>query len=366
VTGWGADAVSVRFGSRLALDLVTVTAVPGQVTAVVGADGAGKTTLLRCLAGALAPSAGAVRRPPARRIGYLPSGTGVYVDLSVTENLTFRSVTYGIPASAARRHIGDYLERTGLDAAADRLAGQLSGGMLRKLGVVAAMLPEPKLLVLDEPTTGVDPVSRADLWWLIARAAAGGAAVLMSTTYTDEAARAARVLVLDSGRTLAEGTPAEIVAAIPGTIAVLPGPPATAEERRLAWRRAGAWRLWQPPPVSLPAAAPSAAALSAVSSPAAAPSAVSSPAAPLQAASSPADSASAPPSPAVSWPAAPSSAAPSAAVSSPAVSSPVGAGPPGRRSELVTPDLQDAVCVAALRRELDAAGPFGALGVGDA
>ena len=243
---WGADGVSVRFGTRQALDRVTVSALPGRVTAVVGADGAGKTTLLRCLAGALAPGEGTVRRPDARRIGYLPPGTGVYEDLSVAENLRFRSASYGLPAPAAERHLNEYLERTGLDAARDRLAGQLSGGMLRKLGVVAALLPQPDLLVLDEPTTGVDPVSRSDLWWLIARAAAGGAAVLMSTTYTDEAARAARVLVLDSGQPLAEGTPAEIVAAIPGTITVAAERPAAGDERRRSWRRAGAWRLWRP------------------------------------------------------------------------------------------------------------------------
>ena len=211
---------------------MSVTAHPGQVTAVIGADGAGKTTLLRCVAGALGPGQGTVRRPDARRIGYLPPGPGVYEDLSVAENLRFRSAVYGIPAPAARRTIGEYLEQTGLAAAQDRLAGQLSGGMRRKLGVIAALLPEPELLVLDEPTTGVDPVSRADLWWLIARAVAGGAAVLMSTTYTDEAARAARVLVLDSGVTLAEGTPAEIVAAIPGTIAVRAERPA--DTRRAA------------------------------------------------------------------------------------------------------------------------------------
>lgn len=204
---WGANGVSVRFGTRQALDRVTVSALPARVTAVVGADGAGKTTLLRCVAGALAPGAGTVRLPDARRIGYLPPGAGVYEDLSVAENLRFRSAAYGIPAPDAERAVGEYLERTGLAAARDRLAGQLSGGMLRKLGVVAALLPQPDLLVLDEPTTGVDPVSRSDLWWLIASAAAGGAAVLMSTTYTDEAARAARVLVLDSGQPLAEGTP---------------------------------------------------------------------------------------------------------------------------------------------------------------
>ena len=163
--GWGASGVSVRFGARQALDRVSISALPGQVTAVVGADGAGKTTLLRCIAGALAPGEGTVRRPDARRTGYLPPGAGVYEDLSVAENLRFRSASYGIPAPEAERHVSEYLERTGLAEARDRLAGQLSGGMLRKLGVIAALLPEPDLLVLDEPTTGVDPVSRADLWW---------------------------------------------------------------------------------------------------------------------------------------------------------------------------------------------------------
>ena len=243
---WGAAAVSVSFGARRALDQVTVGVPPGQVTAVVGGDGAGKTTLLRCVAGALAVAGGAVRRPGARRIGYLPPGSGVYDDLTVAENLQFRSAVYGMADAAAGREVGEYLERTGLAAARDRLAGQLSGGMRRKLGVIAAMLPEPELLVLDEPTTGVDPVSRADLWWLITRAAAGGAAVLMSTTYLDEAARAAHVLVLDAGRTLAAGPPAEIVASVPGTITVVSGAPADPDERRRAWRRAGTWRVWQP------------------------------------------------------------------------------------------------------------------------
>ena len=211
------------------------------------------------------PAGGTVRRPGAQRIGYLPPGTGVYDDLSVAENLEFRSAVFGMTGAAAREGgwgggwgVGEYLERTGLAAARDRLAGQLSGGMRRKLGVIAAMLPEPELLVLDEPTTGVDPVSRADLWWLIARAAAGGAAVLMSTTYLDEAARAAHVLVLDAGRTLAAGTPAEIVASVPGTIAVAPGRPDHEDERRRAWRRApgGSGSPSVRPPISPPGRSP--------------------------------------------------------------------------------------------------------------
>ncbi len=245
---WGAWAVSVSFGAGRALDQVSVGVRAGQVTAVVGGDGAGKTTLLRCVAGALEAAGGTVRRPGARQIGYLPPGGGVYDDLTVAENLDFRSAVYRTAGSSGPAgSAGEYLERTGLAEARNRLAGQLSGGMRRKLGVIAAMLPGPELLVLDEPTTGVDPVSRADLWWLIARAAAGGAAVLMATTYLDEAARASQVLVLDAGRTLAAGTPAEIVASVPGAIAVVPGRPDREEERRRAWRRAGTWRVWQPP-----------------------------------------------------------------------------------------------------------------------
>lgn len=202
---WGASNIVVMVGERELLRDVSVGADPGRVTAVVGGDGAGKTTLLRCVAGVLAPSAGSVRRPDRSRLGYLAPGGGIYADLSVAENLRFRASVYGVKGD-----YDEYLTLAGLDRFTDRLAGQLSGGMLRKLAVIAAMLPSPELLVLDEPSTGVDPVSRSDLWWLITRAAGAGTAVLMSTTYLDEATRAATVLVLDEGRELASGTPAEI------------------------------------------------------------------------------------------------------------------------------------------------------------
>src|ERR1022692_4067972 len=144
---WGTDAVSVRYGKVLALDRITFRAAPGQVSAVVsavvGGDGSGRTTLLRCLAGALATSEGEIRRPAARRIGYLPAGSGTYPDLTVAENLAFRAAVYGVSADARG---ADYLERAGLSAARDRLAGQLSGGMRQKLGVIAAMLHKPPLL----------------------------------------------------------------------------------------------------------------------------------------------------------------------------------------------------------------------------
>jgi ABC-type multidrug transport system ATPase subunit len=239
---WGTDAVSVEFGQVLALDQVTFHAMPGQVSAVVGGDGAGRTTLLRCLAGALAVSRGQVRRPPARRIGFLSAGSGTYPDLTVAQNLAFRAAVYGV--SAADRS-AEYLERAGLSEARDRLAGRLSGGMRQKLGVIAAMLHEPALLVLDEPTTGVDPVSRVELWSLIAGAAADGAAVVLATSYLDEAERASHVLALDAGRQLAAGTPDQITASMPGTLRAVGARPAGDGARR-AWRRNARWQVWSP------------------------------------------------------------------------------------------------------------------------
>jgi len=242
---FGASELFVLYGKTVALSDVSLSAPAGQVTAVVGGDGAGKTTLLRCLAGSLAPDSGTVWRPVKERVGYLPASSGIYPDLTVAENLDFRAKGYGMTRQAARERAADYLDRAGLTAAAGRLAGQLSGGMRQKLAVIAAMLHQPELLVLDEPTTGVDPVSRSGLWWLIARAAADGCAVVLATSYLDDAERCAGVLVLDAGLPLASGTPDEIVAAMPGTlreVAVRPDGEAAAR----AWRRGGHWRVWEP------------------------------------------------------------------------------------------------------------------------
>ena len=243
---WGADEVCVRFGKKVALDRVNLSAPPGQVTAVVGGDGAGKSTLLRCLAGVLAPDGGVVRRPPKERTGYFPATSGIYLDLTVAENLDFRAQGYGMSRQAARERAAEYLDRAGLAAVSGRLAGQLSGGMRQKLAVIAAMLHHPDLIILDEPTTGVDPVSRSGLWWLFARAAAEGCAIVLATTYLDDAERSASVLVLDGGTVLASGTAEKIIAAMPGSLRVMRTRPQSAAAR--SWRRAGAWRVWEPEP----------------------------------------------------------------------------------------------------------------------
>ena len=185
------------------------------MTVVVGGDGAGKTTLLRAMAGAVRPLSGRVRRPPLRDVGFISGSSGLYGDLTVDENVAFVGAAYGLGDAERDRRAAELMEQTGIEGTGDRLAGRLSGGMRQKLAFALAMMHEPRLLVLDEPTTGVDPVSRSEVWRLIAQAAADGAAVLVATTYIDEAERAAHVLVLDGGRAVAAGPPEAVAAALP-------------------------------------------------------------------------------------------------------------------------------------------------------
>ena len=215
MSGWGVSGLTVRYGRRTALDDVTLDVPAGAVTAVIGGDGAGKTTLLRALAGVARPTSGTVRSPARRRIGYVAGASGLYDDLTVAENVAFVAGAYGVRGAELEARLAELLERTGLDGIGGRLAGRLSGGMRQKLAFALAMLHRPELLILDEPTTGVDPVSRVELWRLIARSAAGGAGVVVSTTYLDEAERAASVLLLDAGRVIAAGPPEAVAAALP-------------------------------------------------------------------------------------------------------------------------------------------------------
>jgi ABC-2 type transport system ATP-binding protein len=240
---WGLEEVSVRFGRRVALDRVSLPVAGGGVTVVVGGDGAGKSTCLRTLVGLCEPQSGTVRRPAKERIGYVPATAGLYQDLTVAENLGFCAQAYRLSASQRAEKEAEILERTGLARARDRLGGQLSGGMQRKLAVGLALLHAPELLVLDEPTTGVDPVSRAELWRLISGAAARGTAVVVATTYVNEAARAASVVLLESGKVLASGSPGAILGSVPGALGTAGGP---RRPTPLSWRRGAGWRVWAP------------------------------------------------------------------------------------------------------------------------
>lgn len=239
---YGADGLVVRFGSTTALDGVDLAALPGEITAVVGGDGAGKTTLLRSLVGRVAPSSGRIRAPSPERIGYQPSAGGTWPDMTVSENLAFVGGVYGLRGARLRARADELADRAGLGTARDRLASRLSGGMRTKLGFCLAMLHEPDLLVLDEPSTGVDPVSRVELWRLLSEAAARGTAVLLATTYLDEGERASSVLVLQDGRALLCGPPEQLVASTPGVVVLTD----RARRPQFAWRHADGFREWWP------------------------------------------------------------------------------------------------------------------------
>jgi ABC-2 type transport system ATP-binding protein len=205
-----------RFGRRQALAGIDLVLEGAQLAGVVGPDGAGKSTLLRALAGLLEVEARAASvlgvdvrgdvRALKRRIGYVPQGFALNRDLSVHENLRFTARLHRLPAGFFSRRASELLERTGLAPFRDRPAGALSGGMKQKLAVANALLPEPELLVLDEPTAGVDVLARGEIWELLAERRER-ALVVLSTSYLDEAARCDRLVYLDDGRVVASGTP---------------------------------------------------------------------------------------------------------------------------------------------------------------
>jgi ABC-2 type transport system ATP-binding protein len=248
---WGVRDLEVRYGGLTAVSGVSLNLPRGTVVALVGGDGAGKTSVLRALVGVVRPAAGEVEAPEPERIGYVSAGPGVYADLSVGENLAFAARAYGLDPPTERARAEELLERTGLAGARDRLGAQLSGGMRRKLALAGALLHRPELLVLDEPTTGVDPVSRAELWRMIAAAAARGAAVALATTYLDEAERAGSLVFLHRGRQLAAGRPQQVTGAMPGAVLEAGTRPAGVA----AWRHGRRWRVWSPDGRELPGAA---------------------------------------------------------------------------------------------------------------
>jgi len=213
-----------RWGSRRALADVDLDVDDRQILGVVGPDGAGKTTLLRALAGLLDVRAAEARvlgfdltADPTElkaRIGYVPQQFSLYRELSVEENLRFTGRLHRLPEAEFEARAGELLRRTGLAPFADRQAGALSGGMKQKLAIANALLPRPALVVLDEPTAGVDVVARREIWSLL-EAARAEALVVLSTSYLDEAAACDRLVYLDGGHVVATGTPAALRAAVP-------------------------------------------------------------------------------------------------------------------------------------------------------
>lgn len=194
------ENVSVHFGRRRALSDVSLQLHEGDLVAIVGNDGAGKTTLLRLLAGLVRPGSGrAVRHVGKEQMGYSGADFDLYGDLTVKENLDFFARVRGLDRGRAEAARNRLLELVGLGEARDRLAAKLSGGMKKKLGLAGALLHEPRLLLLDEPTLGVDPASRRELWDIVAQANAWGTAVVFTTTYLDEAERAGRILDMEAG-----------------------------------------------------------------------------------------------------------------------------------------------------------------------
>lgn len=217
-----------RFGETLALDGMSFDVGPGELYGLVGPDGAGKTTTVRALAGLLEVHEGTVRidgRDPLdprsgvrERLGYMPQRYGLYRDLTVDENLRFFGDLFCLDRPVFRERRERLLAITRLAPFGDRRADALSGGMYKKLALACALLHQPSLLLLDEPTNGVDPVSRSELWDLLADFTAQGMAVIVTTSYMDEAARCSRVGLAFRGRLVLEGRPTELVAGFGDTV----------------------------------------------------------------------------------------------------------------------------------------------------
>lgn len=214
-----------RFGSLTAVDNLELTISRGEIFGLVGPDGAGKTTVMRLLCGLMAPDSGNVTvagldvaASPEKvrdRIGYMPQRFGLYQDLTVAENLDFYADLFGVEGTVRDRLSGRLLEMTRMAPFRSRQAGRLSGGMKQKLGLMCALLHQPEVLFLDEPTNGVDPISRRDFWVILYELVKDGLTVVLSTAYLDEAERCNRVGLLHRGRLEACDTPDRLARHVP-------------------------------------------------------------------------------------------------------------------------------------------------------
>jgi ABC-2 type transport system ATP-binding protein len=234
-----ANGLVKHFGRTHAVNGVSLQIKSGEIYGLVGSDGAGKTTTMRLLVGALLPDEGSVnvcgfdvlkQTEEARStIGYLSQRFSMYEDLTVLENIRFFAEVRGLSSSEWLPRSMEILDFVGLGKFKDRRAGQLSGGMKQKLGLATALVTRPRLLLLDEPTTGVDPVTRQDFWQLVIKLVGSregdGVSVIISTPYMDEASRCHRVGFMKSGKLIAEDTPSALRARLNGRVLELRGTP---------------------------------------------------------------------------------------------------------------------------------------------
>lgn len=237
-----ARGLVVRYGGQEAVSGIDLVVRRGEVVGLIGPDGAGKTSTLRVLAGLHKANAGSVevlgheawrhRRALHHRLGYLAQRFALYGDLTVDENVQFFALLLGVDRWRERRDM--LLTRVGLARFRTRQADQLSGGMKQKLALACSLMHSPDVLLLDEPTTGVDPVTRREFWRLLADLVAEGLTLLIATPYLDEAERCSRVVLMHLGRVLADAPPAELRSLLPGVIVEVDAEPRTAAAAALA------------------------------------------------------------------------------------------------------------------------------------
>ena len=238
------------FDDLVAVDGLDLDVADGEIFGLVGPDGAGKTTIMRMLTGILDPTSGTaqvadfdvVRQAEALKehIGYMSQRFGLYPDLTVLENIDFYADVYAVPARDRVERTGRLLGFSNLTPFKSRLAGNLSGGMKQKLGLACALIHTPRVLFLDEPTNGVDPVSRRDFWRILYQLVREGVTIFVSTAYLDEAERCNRIALLHQGRLLAVGTPDKVKDLMPGALLEVRTPAPRRTAALLRERLAGA------------------------------------------------------------------------------------------------------------------------------
>lgn len=221
-----ARGLTKRFGDLTAVDHLDLRVRRAEVYGFLGPNGCGKSTTIRMLCGLLTASEGSVRvlghdlpgeaEAVKRRIGYMTQKFSLYEDLSVAENLEFLAAVYGLNGQQAKTRLDELFEQYHLTELRKQMAGTLSGGQRQRLALAGAVMHKPELLLLDEPTSAVDPQSRRDFWEALFKLADAGTTLLVSTHYMDEAERCHRLAILDRGRLVADGTPAELMAELPG------------------------------------------------------------------------------------------------------------------------------------------------------